>query len=143
MAVGPNSLDWHEAFKTRSAMQATLSEAFIQSLQQAQVDQGAEYFERKCAQCHDGHKQGGHSKGPHLWNWHGRKAGSIAGFDFSSAMAESVHHWDFATLNYYLTRTDRAVPGVAMNFRGIRQDEKRAALLLYLRTLNDEPPALP
>jgi cytochrome c len=73
----------------------------------------------------------------------GRKAGSIAGFDFSKAMKNSGHTWTFATLNYYLTRTDRAVPGLAMEFRGLRRDKDRAALISFLRTLNDNPPNLP
>jgi cytochrome c len=119
------------------------SDEFKQNLKHADAEKGRQYFERKCAQCHDGQKEGGHSKGPHLWNWYGRKAGSISGFEFSEGMLGSGHSWDFATLNYYLTRTDRAVPGVAMNFRGIRQDDKRAQLLAYLRTLNDELPPWP
>ena len=120
-----------------------LSDAFKQNLAQADTEAGREYFERKCAQCHDSQKEGGHSKGPHLWNWYGRKAGSISGFVFSEGMLESEHTWNFSTLNYYLTRTDRAVPGVEMNFRGIRQDDKRAPLLAYMRTLNDEVPSWP
>ena len=117
-----------------------LSDEFEQNLKQADAVSGQQYFERKCAQCHDGQKEGGHNKGPHLWNWYGRKAGSMTGFEYSQGMLASGHTWDFATLNYYLTRTERAVPGVAMNFRGIRQDDKRAQLLAYMRTLNDDLP---
>ncbi len=62
---------------------------------------------------------------------------------FSKAMQQSGHTWDFATLNYYLTRTERAVPGRSMNFKGIRQDKYRAKLLLFLRSMNDMPPELP
>ncbi len=120
-----------------------LDDEFTKSLKQADSEKGRQYFERKCAQCHDGQKGGGHSKGPHLWNWYGRKAGSMADFEYSEGMLGSGHSWDFATLNYYLTRTDRAVPGVAMNFRGIRQDDKRAQLLAYMRSLNDELPPWP
>jgi len=73
----------------------------------------------------------------------GRRAGSVDGFEFSEAMRTSGHTWDFATLNYYLIRTDRAVPGLAMEFRGIRRGKDRAAVIAFLRTLNDNPPALP
>lgn len=120
-----------------------LTDEFKQLLKSADVDAGAKYFDRKCAQCHDHQKQGGHSKGPHLWNIMGRKAGTMPGFEYSEAMKKSGHSWNYATLNYYLTRTDRAVPGRSMNFRGIRQDDKRANLLLFIRTLSDNPPPLP
>lgn len=120
-----------------------LTDEFKQLLKAADVNAGAEYFDLKCSQCHDHQKQGGHSKGPHLWNIMGRKAGTMPGFEYSEAMKQSGHNWNYATLNYYLTRTDRAVPGRSMNFRGIRQDDKRANLLLFIRTLNDNPPPLP
>jgi len=120
-----------------------LSEEFKQLLKKADFDAGLAYFERKCGQCHDHKKTGGHSKGPLLWNVMGRKAGTITGFEFSAAMKKPGHTWDYATLNYYLTRTDRAVPGRTMNFRGIKKDAERANLLLFLRTLNDNPPPLP
>ena len=121
----------------------SLSTEFKANLALADIKVGAQYFDRKCAQCHDGQQNGGHSKGPHLWNWFARQAGTIEAFEFSPAMKKSTHQWDFATLNYYLTRTDRAIPGVDMNFRGIRQDQKRANLLAYMRSLNDVKPDLP
>ena len=92
---------------------------------------------------HDEYKSTTHGKGPNLWNVFGRKAGTAQGFAYSDAMRQSGHTWNFATLNYYLTRTDRAVPGRIMNFRGIRQDKYRAKLLLFLRSMNDTPPPLP
>jgi cytochrome c len=73
----------------------------------------------------------------------GRQAGMAKDFDYSDAMRGSGHTWNYATLNYYLTKTERAVPGRAMNFRGIRKDADRAKLLLFLRTMNDQLPALP
>ncbi len=117
---------------------------FRELLRAAKPEEGREIFERKCSSCHDADKDGGHGKGPHLWNVVGRKAGSAPGFDgYSDAMKNSGHVWTLAALNYYLTRTDRAVPGRAMNFRGIRRDKLRARLLAYLRTLSDNPVPLP
>jgi len=121
----------------------TLTDEFKRLLRKADVKAGAAYFDRKCGQCHDHEKQGGHSKGPHLWNVLGRKAASIYGFEFSEGMRNSGHTWNYATLNYYLTRTDRAVPGRSMNLRGVKKESKRAELLAFIRTLNDKPPPLP
>lgn len=112
-------------------------------LAQADAAAGAAYFERKCSQCHDGEKTGGHAKGPFLWNLFGRKAGEIAGFDFSPAMRRTGITWDYATLDHYLADTERAVPGKAMNFVGIPDAALRAAVILHLRKLNDVLPPLP
>ena len=112
-------------------------------LARADAAAGAAFFERKCSQCHDGEKTGGHAKGPFLWNLFGRKAGAIAGFEFSPAMLRAGVSWDYATLDHYLADTERAVPGKAMNFVGIPDPALRAAVVLHLRTLNDLTPPLP
>ena len=96
-----------------------LTDEFKQLLKTADFEAGKAFFDRKCSQCHDHEKEGGHSKGPHLWNVMGRKAASIPGFEFSEGMKNAGNIWNYATLNYYLTRTDRAVPGRTLNFRGI------------------------
>ena len=120
-----------------------LSAEFKALLNNADVAEGEEYFMRKCSSCHDAVKSDMHGKGPNLWNVFGRKAGTAVGFDYSEAMRQSGHIWDYATLNYYLSNTKRAVPGRKMNFRGIRKDAYRAKLLLFLRSLNDELPVFP
>ncbi len=112
-------------------------------LRAANVEAGAQVFERKCATCHDGAKDGKPSKGPNLWNIFGRKAAGSAVFGYSDAMRKSGHSWTYATLDYYLSDTERAVPGKSMNLTGLRSSKMRADLLAYLRTLNDVPPALP
>lgn len=120
-----------------------LPAAFAEALRKANPANGEKIFMRKCSSCHDHEKDGGNGKGPHLWNVMGRKAGTFPGFQYSDAMRNSGHTWTYATLNYYLTRTDKAVPGRIMDFRGIRRDKVRAKLIAFLRTLNDNPPPLP
>lgn len=106
----------------------------------ADLAKGASTFDRKCSSCHDYAKDGGHGKGPHLWNVVGRKAGTAPGFEeYSDAMKSSGHVWTLANLNYYLTNTKKAVPGLAMNFRGIKKDKKRAPLIKFLNSLQDSP----
>lgn len=112
-------------------------------LGQADLAAGERFFERRCSQCHDTAKEGGHGKGPHLWNVFGRKAATIPGFKFSDAMQQAAVTWDYATLDYYLADTERAIPGRAMNFIGIPDDRLRASVIAYLRTFNDTPPSLP
>ncbi len=112
-------------------------------LRAADPAKGEDVFMRKCSACHDARKEGGNGKGPLLWNLLGRQAGTLSGFEYSPAMRGSGHTWTLATLNYYLTQTSRAVPGLAMNFRGIRSDAERADLIAFLRLKNDNPPPLP
>lgn len=132
-----------DAGKSLAEFQPALTDEFKVLLSKADLGKGEMSFMRKCSSCHDHEKTGGHGKGPHLWNVMGRKAGSAAGFEYSAAMANSGHRWNWATLNYYLTNTEQAVPGRAMNFRGIRRDSARADLLMFLSTLNDAPQANP
>lgn len=112
-------------------------------LHEASAEAGAQVFERRCATCHDGAKDGKPSKGPNLWNIFGRKAATFTDFKYSDAMRASGHTWTYATLDYYLSDTERAVPGKSMDLAGLRSAKMRADLLAYLRTLNDTPPALP
>ena len=128
--------------KTLAEFDPQLTDGFKALLSAATPEQGEIIFMRKCSSCHDHEKSGGHGKGPHLWNLFGRKAGSVAGFDFSTAMKSSGHSWNLASVNYYLTNTEQAVPDRIMEFRGIRRDKVRARLLAFLRTLNDELPPI-
>ena len=132
-----------EATGPLDSYQPALSETFRQQLKATDPASGERDFMRKCSSCHDHQRDGGHGKGPHLWNLMGRRAGSIPGFEFSAAMRGSEHTWDINTLNYYLTDTERAVPGRIMDFRGIRRDKVRARLIAYLLQFNDAPPPLP
>jgi cytochrome c len=126
-----------------SGYRPTLTPELKARLAQADVAAGEKYFERRCSQCHDGEKTGGHAKGPFLWNWFGRKAASIPGFDFSPGLRRAGIAWDYATLDHYLADTERAVPGKSMNFGGMPDAALRAAVILHLRSLNDVPPPLP
>ncbi len=132
-----------EAGGALAVYKPTLTDELRNRLAQADVAAGARFFERKCSQCHDGDKNGAHAKGPLLWNVFGRRAGTIPGFEFSPAMKAANVVWDFATLDYYLADTERAVPGRAMNFVGIADPMLRAAVVLYVSRLNDSPPPLP
>lgn len=121
-----------------------LDPAFAALIRTADLAAGAAFFERKCSQCHDGQKEGGNFKGPHLWNVMGRMAASREGFRYSPAMKQVQRPWSYATLDAYLKNTEAAVPGREMNFTGIADDATRANLIAYLRTLHDAPlPDLP
>ena len=113
--------------------------ALAKRIARADAAAGERVFDRRCATCHDAEKSGAHSKGPHLWNVVGRRAGSAPGFPYSDSMRSSGHTWTLATLDYFLADTERAVPRRAMDFTGIPDPAVRAELIAYLRTKSDAP----
>ena len=97
------------------------------------VEAGQKQFNR-CAICH-AVEAGQHGAGPSLASLSGRQAGSVPGFPFSRVMAESGISWDEQTLSEFIRSPHEFMPGNTMAFGGVRNDEQRAALLCYLRTL--------
>lgn len=115
------------------------------ALASASAEKGKSVF-RICEACHDGTKGGPNKIGPNLWGVVGRPIASHPGFDYSSGMkkfAEAHKDWTYQLLSDFITKPSKEVPGTKMPFAGIPELEKRANLLAYLRTLNDNPPPLP
>ncbi|WP_313664481.1 cytochrome c family protein [Shinella sp.] len=102
---------------------------------------------KKCASCHTSEKGGPNKVGPGLWDIVNRPIASHEGFSYSAGMTTfSEDHkvlWDYDHLNYFLEAPKKHVPGTAMGFAGLKKDDERANLIAYLRTLADNPAALP
>ncbi|CAK00736.1 c-type cytochrome [Bartonella tribocorum] len=112
-------------------------------LQQGDFENGRKIF-RQCAICHTSGRNQAGRVGPVLWEIVDRPLASAAGFAYSRALrAHSDQKWDFVTLDRYLRSPREAFPGTIMSFRGIKNDQDRADLLLYLRSLSDHPVPLP
>ncbi|HEY1128311.1 MAG TPA: c-type cytochrome [Roseateles sp.] len=67
----------------------------------------------------------------------GRRAGSVPGFAYSQAMKSSRITWDEKTLDWFLARPMKAVPGTTMTYDGVPDAKDRADLIAYLRHAND------
>ena len=91
---------------------------------------GEQVFE-KCSACHS-LVAGQHVMGPSLNGLNGRKAGTVDGFNFSSALRDSAIVWNDVTLNEFLKSPKSFIPGTVMPFGGIRNATERAALVCYL-----------
>lgn len=101
---------------------------------------------RVCRGCHDFAKGGAPRIGPPLWDIVGRPIASIGGYPYSGALrnlAQERGVWDYDTLDAFLNRPAEYVPGTRMTFVGVNPEEKRAAVLLFLRSLSDAPAPLP
>lgn len=76
--------------------------------------------------------------GPSLASVYGAKAGHVGDFAYSKAMREagaSGLTWNDATLNSYLENPRAVVPGTSMSYAGMRNPQKRAEIIAYLKTL--------
>ncbi len=108
----------------------------------ADVERGMKVA-KKCATCHT-FEQGGKNKvGPNLWNVVGRDMATMGGFSYSSSMEEAEGAWSFASLDEFLTRPKKFLPGNKMTFVGLKKATDRANVIAYLRTLSDSPQPLP
>jgi cytochrome c len=86
-----------------------------------------------CSACHS--INGSEGLGPHLNGVIGRKAGSLAGFNYSPAMKRANIVWDAQALDKFLADPQQALPGNRMPFSGLSDAAKRADIAVYLGTL--------
>src|SRR5882757_8027776 len=100
---------------------------------------GNKIFQAQCVVCHSD-KPGINGFGPTLAGVVGRKAATIAGVDYSSALKNSGITWDAVTLEQFLTDPAKKVPGTAMAV-SIPAAGDRSDLIAFLSTLVVASPA--
>lgn len=71
--------------------------------------------------------------GPRHCGLIGRRAGAVAGFDYSPAMKKSGLVWDEKTLNLFLAKPLKLVPGSSMTYDGVPDARDRTDLIAYLK----------
>lgn len=98
---------------------------------------GAALFTSNCATCHAAVKGGGDLQGPNLYDVYGRKAGSEAGFAYSSGFSAQKFVWDDAHLNQWLTKPTSLIPGTYMMYAQ-PDPQIRADIIAYLKSLDSK-----
>ncbi|MCW1384148.1 cytochrome c family protein [Novosphingobium sp. KCTC 2891] len=86
----------------------------------------------RCAACHD-LNTGATRLGPSMKGIVGRKAGSVAGFNYSPAMKAKAVTWNAQALDQYLAAPAKFIPGNRMPFAGLPNPQDRADLIAYLK----------
>jgi cytochrome c len=92
----------------------------------------AEHGERVYRQCMACHTLDKNAIGPKHRDVFGRKAGSVADFDYSAALKGSNIVWDEATLDAWLANPQGFVPGSKMFF-SVGNVQDRADVIAYLK----------
>ena len=111
-------------------------------LAKASVDKG-KATAKQCQACHSLEKGGPNRVGPNLWGVVDRPRASHPGFNYSAAMKAKGGKWTYDELDKFIINPRGDIPGTAMTFAGIKNDQQRADVIDYLHTLSDNPVPLP
>jgi cytochrome c len=87
---------------------------------------------RQCITCHK-MEAGKHGIGPSLNGVIGKKAGSMAGYNYSGPMKKSALIWNDQNLADYLENPRKKVPGTKMTYAGLRKPQDRANVIAYIK----------
>ena len=95
------------------------------------IEEGEPIFKRACAMCHS-LDPGRNRVGPSLADVVDRPAGSVPGFNYSSANSQSNVVWTKDNLNDYLADPQKVLPGTLMTFPGLKNPDDRKAVIDFL-----------
>ena len=98
---------------------------------------GAEVF-AACAACHAADQPA--RTGPDLRGVYGRKAGTVSGFRYSRALKTANIVWTDEKLHEFLAEPQAAIPGNAMPYPGLPDEQQRRDVIAYLKSLEQSAP---
>ncbi|MBS0524516.1 MAG: cytochrome c family protein [Proteobacteria bacterium] len=116
------------------AMTALVAAGSALAKEDHEAEEGQKIFKRVCFTCHTS-DAGKNKIGPSLHGVIGRKAGSVQGFAYSSAMKDANVTWDDQTLDKYLSDPKKFIPGNKMAYAGIKKEDERKEVIAYLKSL--------
>lgn len=109
----------------------------------ADASRGEALF-KACSQCHEVGARAKNKVGPHLDGVFGRKAGSIVGFKYSSAMKRAGDGglvWSVDAIDAYIHKPRTFIKGNRMSYRGMESDQDRADLVAWLEQISLTKPS--
>ena len=125
------------------AVSSTKSEVDISALlAMGSVEHGKKVF-KKCAACHSIKEGGGNKIGPALYSVVGRAVGGVSEYKYSKSLIDYGKKWSFEELNGFLLKPATWIKGNKMGFAGLKKEEDRASVILYLNENGKNPLTLP
>jgi cytochrome c len=125
------------------AAKVAMPEPILAMIATADIERG-KAVAKACAACHKFEKGGANGVGPGMWGVVGNAKDSHAGYAYSGALkASGTPDWTYESLNKFLWKPKAYAPNTKMNFIGVKKPEDRAALIAYLRTMDDAVEPLP
>jgi cytochrome c len=112
-------------------------------LAKADPAQGEATAKKLCTSCHTFTEGGKAGVGPNLYGVVGGPHGHMEGFNYTAGLKAKDGPWTFDELNQWLHKPSSYVQGTRMAFAGINNDQQRADVIDYLRTLSHNPLPLP
>lgn len=112
-------------------------------LASADASRGARVYQAQCASCHTIEQGGGNLTGPNLYNKLGSAKQSKADFNYSGALGNTEGDWSWENMDAWLENPSRYARGTSMAYAGLRRDDQRAAVLLYLAENSTIAPPIP
>lgn len=116
-----------------------MAEPILHMIATADVAKGQK-LSKACAACHSFDDGGPHKVGPNLYGIVGMAVAGKDGYQYSSAMSEKGGEWSYLSLNQYLWKPKKYVPGTKMSYAGLKKPEDRAAIIAWLHTLGSNAP---
>ena len=98
---------------------------------------------KKCKACHSIKQDGGNKIGPKLWSVMFRPVGAIADYKYSKALSTYQKKWTWEEMNGFLIKPSTWIKGNKMGFAGLKNENDRASVILYLNQNSDSPKTLP
>ncbi len=125
------------------AAAVAMPEPILAMIATADIEKG-KGVAKACAACHHVEKGGANGVGPGLFGVVGNKKQSHPGYAYSGTLdKQGGSVWTYEELNKFLWKPKGYDKETKMTFIGLKKPEDRAALLAYLRTMDDAPEALP
>lgn len=90
---------------------------------------GAQIYQASCGSCHS---INANRVGPAHRGVVGRRAGTMAGYNYSAALRASRIIWDARTIDRFLQDPQKMIPGTKMGFR-LTDPARRTDVIAYLR----------
>jgi cytochrome c len=102
----------------------------------ADAAHGKTIFSQQCGVCHSAARGGPNTVGPDLYGVVGRPAGSLRGFNYSSAMKTAGFSWSADRLHAYIGAPANVVPGNHMPYAGLKNAAQVDDVVAFLKTLD-------